>query len=109
MGASILQDLVVVMVVAAAATIVFYRLRQPVVLGYLLAGLVIGPNTLGLIKDADSIHGLSDLGIIFLMFAVGLEFDLKKLRKVGVAAAIAAALEVSIMLAIGYKVGLLLG
>ena len=67
MGApTILQDLVVVMVVAAAATIVFYRLRQPVVLGYLLAGVLVGPNTLRLISDTDSIHGLSDLGIIFL-------------------------------------------
>ena len=109
MGATILQDLVVVMVIAAAATIIFYRLKQPVVLGYLLAGVIIGPNALGLISDADSIHGLSDLGIIFLMFAVGLEFDLKKLRKVGIAAAIAAAIEVSVMLAIGYQVGLWLG
>ncbi|MEA3198646.1 MAG: monovalent cation:H+ antiporter-2, family [Thermoplasmata archaeon] len=105
MGASILQDLVVVMIVAAAVTILFYRLKQPVVLGYLLGGVLVGPNTLGLIKDAESIHGLSDLGIIFLMFAVGLEFDLKKLRKVGASAAIAAALEVSAMLAIGYYLG----
>ncbi len=107
MGTAILQDLVVVMIIAAAATILFYRLKQPVVLGYLLGGLVVGPHTLGLIKDADSISGLSNLGIIFLMFAVGLEFDLKKLRKVGASAAIAAALEVSAMLAIGYYVGTL--
>lgn len=107
MGTTILQDLVVVMIVAAAATILFYRLKQPVVLGYLLGGLVVGPHTLALIKDTESIHGLSDLGIIFLMFAVGLEFDLKKLRKVGATAAIAAALEVSAMLAIGYYVGTL--
>ncbi|MFA5860200.1 MAG: cation:proton antiporter [Candidatus Thermoplasmatota archaeon] len=109
MGSSILQDLVVVMVLAAAVTIVFYRLRQPVVLGYLLAGLVVGPNTLGLVHDLVTIRDLADLGIIFLMFAVGLEFDLKKLRKVGATAAIAAALEVSVMLAVGYFVGQWMG
>ncbi|HUR69584.1 MAG TPA: cation:proton antiporter [Candidatus Thermoplasmatota archaeon] len=109
MGAGILQDLVVVMVVAAAVTILFYRLKQPVVLGYLLAGALIGPHMLRFIHGVDSINGLAELGIIFLMFAVGLEFDLKKLRKVGVAAAIAAAVEVGIMLVIGYEVGLWLG
>lgn len=109
MGASILQDLVVVMVVAAAVTIIFYRLKQPVVLGYLLAGLVIGPGALALIHDAESIHGLADLGIIFLMFAVGLEFDLKKLRKVGIPAAFVAATEVVVMLVIGYYVGRWMG
>ena len=109
MGATILQDLVVVMVIAAAVTIVFYRLRQPVVLGYLLAGVLVGPHLLGFIRDTVSIDGLAELGIIFLMFAVGLEFDLKKLRKVGTAAGIAAAIEVAVMLFIGYKVGLWLG
>lgn len=109
MGASILQDLVVVMVVAAAVTIIFYRLKQPVVLGYLLAGLVIGPGSLALIRDTESIHGLANLGIIFLMFAVGLEFDLKKLRKVGIPAAFVAAAEVTVMLVIGYYVGRWMG
>ena len=109
MGATILQDLVVVMVIAAAVTIVFYKLKQPVVLGYLLAGLVVGPGAFGLIHDGESIHGLANLGLIFLMFAVGLEFDLKKLRKVGLPAAIVAAAEFAAMLAIGYYVGKWLG
>src|ERR1051325_7321426 len=109
MGTAILQDLVVVMVLAAAVTIIFYRMRQPVVLGYLLAGLVIGPGALALIRDGESIHGLADLGLIFLMFAVGLEFDLKKLRQVGVPAAVVAAVEVGLMLWIGYEVGRWMG
>lgn len=109
MGATILQDLVVVMVIAAAVTIVFYRLKQPVVLGYLLAGVLVGPHLLGFIRNTESIDGLAELGIIFLMFAVGLEFDLKKLRKVGAAAGIAAAVEVAVMLYVGYQVGRWLG
>ena len=109
MGAGILQDLVVVMVIAAAVTILFYRLKQPVVLGYLLAGLLAGPHTLGLIQDTASIDGLAHLGLIFLMFAVGLEFDLKKLRKVGAKAAFAAVSQVSLMMLLGYEAGQLLG
>lgn len=109
MGADILQDLVVVMVIAAATTIIFYRLRQPVVLGYLLAGLLVGPHLGRLVSDVQSIEGLAELGIIFLMFAVGLEFDLKKLRKVGVKATAAAAVQIAIMIALGFGVGRHLG
>ena len=109
MGADILQDLVVVMVVAAAATIVFYRLKQPVVLGYLLAGLLVGPHLGRLVSDVQSIEGLAHLGIIFLMFAVGLEFDLKKLRKVGLKATVAAAVQIGVMILLGFEVGRWLG
>lgn len=109
MVAGILQDLVVVMVVAAAVTIVFYRLRQPVVLGYLLAGVLIGPHLLGFIRQTESIDGLAHLGLIFLMFSVGLEFDLKKLRKVGAKAAIAATTQVGLMIWLGYEIGKVLG
>lgn len=109
MGPDILQDLVIVLVVAAVTTILFYRFKLPVVLGYLLAGVFIGPHLFGFIRETESINGLSELGIIFLMFAVGLEFDLKKLRKVGAAAAVAAAIEVGVMLFVGYQVGLWLG
>lgn len=97
------------MVVAAAVTIVFYRLKQPVVLGYLLAGVLIGPHLLGFIHNTESIDGLAHLGLIFLMFSVGLEFDLKKLRKVGVKAAIAATTQVGLMIWLGYEAGQMLG
>jgi len=109
MGATILQDLVAVMVIAAAVTIVFYRLKQPVVLGYLLAGVLVGPHLLGLISDVESIDGLAHLGLIFLMFSVGLEFDLKKLRKVGARAAIAATTQVALLIWLGYQAGKMLG
>ena len=109
MGTGILQDLVVVMVVAAAATIIFYRLRQPVVLGYLLAGLLVGPHFGRLVSDVASIDGLAHLGIIFLMFAVGLEFDLKKLRKVGLKATVAAAVQIGVMILVGFETGRWLG
>ena len=109
MGSTILQDLVVVMVIAAAVTILFYRLRQPVVLGYLLAGAIVGPHAMRLVSDTASIDGLAELGIIFLMFAVGLEFDLRKLRKVGVRATVAASVQIGLLLWLGYETGRFLG
>src|SRR5256885_8286610 len=91
-----LQDLAVVMIVAALVTILFHRLKQPVVLGYILAGVIVGPHTppYPLIHDQQTIHTLAELGVVFLMFSLGLEFNLKKLRAVGGAALIAAALEI---------------
>ncbi|MCW0218576.1 MAG: cation:proton antiporter, partial [Prosthecobacter sp.] len=78
-----LQDLSVVMIIAAVVTILFRQLKQPVVLGYILAGVIIGPHTppYSLVEDEHTIETLSELGVIFLMFALGLEFSLKKLTK----------------------------
>ena len=97
---SFLQDLAIVMSVAALATIIFRQLNQPVVLGYILAGVIIGPHTppFALIADEHAIETLAELGIIFLMFALGLEFSLRKLRQVGATAFIAASLEILLML-----------
>jgi CPA2 family monovalent cation:H+ antiporter-2 len=105
--ATFLQDLAVVMIVAALITVIFQRLRLPVVLGYILAGVIIGPHTppSPLIRDEAIIKTLAELGVVFLMFALGLEFSLRKLRKVGWTALIAAALEILLMLGAGYEIG----
>jgi CPA2 family monovalent cation:H+ antiporter-2 len=102
-----LEDLAVVMIVAGLVTIVFQRLRQPVVLGYMIAGIIIGPHTppFPLITDQKAIDTLAELGIIFLMFSLGLEFSLRHLRRVGVAALSSAILEIGIMLGSGYAIG----
>jgi len=108
---SFLQDLAVVMTVAALATILFRQLKQPVVLGYILAGMIIGPHTppVQFISDPKTIETLAELGVIFLMFALGLEFSLRKLKKVGGTAFIAASLEIVLMVWAGYEVGKLFG
>ncbi len=95
------------MIVAGLVTIIFHRLKQPVVLGYIIAGLIIGPHTppYMLIKDETTIQSLSGMGIILLMFSLGLEFSLGKLKRVGATAFIAAALEILLMLGIGYQIG----
>ena len=106
-----LQDLAIVMIVAAVVTVLFRQLRQPVVLGYILAGVIIGPHTppFPLIADAAAIKTLSELGVIFLMFSLGLEFSLRKLRVVGATAFLAATLAIFVMVAVGYGLGLLFG
>ena len=67
---SFIQDLAVIMLVAGVVTILFHRFKQPVVLGYIVAGFIIGPHTppFGLIHDEETIKTLAELGVIFLMF-----------------------------------------
>jgi CPA2 family monovalent cation:H+ antiporter-2 len=98
------------MCVAAVMTVVFQRLHQPVVLGYLLAGLVVGPHLpVPLVADADIVKTLSELGVILLMFSLGLELSVRKLVRVGPAAGLAAVIETSLMLWLGFMTGRLLG
>lgn len=111
MAGSFLQDLVVVMAIAAAMTLLFHRLRQPVVLGYLLAGVIIGPHTppFSFITDDARVQDLAELGLVFLMFALGLEFNLRKLRLQGGRAVLMAFAQVSLMIALGNLAGRALG
>ena len=106
-GATFLQDLAIVMMAAALVTVLFHKLRLPVVLGYILAGVLIGPHVLPLplISDETTIKTLSELGIVFLMFSLGLEFSFRRLRKVGTTALIAAPLEILLMILVGYQIG----
>lgn len=106
-GVAFLQDLAIVMTVAAVVTIVFHRLRQPVVLGYILAGVIIGPHTpqILFLRDQASIQTLAELGMIFLLFSLGLEFNFRKLTRVGVTALIAATLEIVGMIWVGWEIG----
>ena len=102
-----LQDLAVVMIVAGVVTVIFHRIRQPVVLGYILAGAIIGPHTppVPLIHDEATITTLAELGVVLLMFSLGLEFNLRKLRQVGGGALMAALLEIVLMVWVGYEIG----
>jgi CPA2 family monovalent cation:H+ antiporter-2 len=102
-----LQDLSVVMIVAAVATILCRQLRQPVVFGYILAGFIIGPHTppFALISSEQTIDTLGQIGVIFLMFALGMEFSLRKLKAVGTTAFIAAPFAILVMLWVGFQLG----
>lgn len=104
-------DLGFILVTAALVTLLFRKLRQPVVLGYLLAGFFVSPHFPWLpnIQDGDSIQIWAEIGVIFLLFGLGLEFSFKKLLKVGAAAGFTAVVEVVFMIGIGYVVGRALG
>ena len=110
-GLELVQDLAVVMAAAAVATILCQRFRQPVVLGYILAGIFIGPNTppMSLVTDEGAIKTLSELGVILLMFSIGIHFSFRKLREVGMAAVVAAVVEIAGMFLVGYQAGNWLG
>lgn len=105
-----LQNLAVVLCVAAVATVVFQRLHQPVVFGYLLAGMIIGPHIqIPLVADRQTVRALSELGVILLMFSLGLEFSIRKLVQVSQKAGAVALFECTVMISIGYLVGQMLG
>lgn len=105
-----LRTLAVALCVAAVTTVIFQRLRQPVVLGYLLAGVVVGPHTaIPLFADQHSSETLAELGVILLMFSLGLEFSLRRLLRSGGTAAAVGVIQSSLMLWLGYVVAQLLG
>ena len=106
----VLVDLAAIMCVAALTTVLFKRLKQPVVLGYLLAGLIVGPHLpIPIFADQAMAHQFSEIGVIFLMFTLGLEFSLRKLLEVGPTAGIVAVIQCSLMIWLGYVVGRLFG
>ena len=105
-----LTSLTVVLAVAAVTTVVFQRLRQPVVLGYIIAGLIVGPHVpIPLVADPNVVQTLSELGVILLMFSLGLEFSLRNLMAVGPTAGLTALLQSSLMVWLGFTIGRLFG
>ena len=106
---TLISDLAVMMLTAGIITIIFKRIKQPLILGYILAGFLISPYfpLFTTVVDTQSIHTWSEIGIIFLMFHLGLEFNLHKLVSVGSTAIITTG--VAGMLGIGYTSGMLLG
>ncbi len=105
-----LAALAVVLGVAAIVTVVSQKLRQPVVLGYILAGLLVGPFLhFPMVADVGTVKTLAEFGVILLMFSLGLEFSLRKLLRVGPNAVITAIFECSIMLWLGFVISRALG
>jgi CPA2 family monovalent cation:H+ antiporter-2 len=105
-----LKALAVVLCVAAVTTVLFQKLRQPVVLGYILAGLIVGPHLpIPLVADPAIVQTLSELGVIMLMFSLGLEFSISKLIKLAPTAGVTAVVQCSIMFWLGFLIGRLFG
>jgi CPA2 family monovalent cation:H+ antiporter-2 len=107
----IIQDLALILIVAGGITLLFKWLKQPLVLGYIVAGIIAGPyiELFPTVVDITNIQVWADIGVIFLLFALGLEFSFKKMANVGGSASITAITEVVSMLLVGFFVGHLLG
>jgi CPA2 family monovalent cation:H+ antiporter-2 len=107
----LITDLALILGAAGLTTLIFKKLKQPLVLGYIIAGLLVGPNfnLFPTIGDLKTIQIWAEIGVIFLLFSLGLEFSFKKLVKVGGPATITAVTEVMGMLAIGFLTGKVLG
>jgi CPA2 family monovalent cation:H+ antiporter-2 len=104
-------DLTLILAAAALIMLVFKRLKQPLVLGYIIAGFLVGPYVqwLPTVKEVENIKIWAEIGVIFLLFSLGLEFSFKKLMKVGPSASVTALIEVVVMVAIGFGIGRALG
>ena len=103
----LIKDLALILVVAGIVTIIFKRLKQPLVLGYVVAGFLVSPNmpyTMSVVDIAD-IHTWADIGVMFLLFSLGLDFSFKKILKMGSSPIIATCAIVFCMMALGMIVG----
>ena len=107
----LIADLGLILTVAAITTLVFKKIKQPLVLGYIIAGVLVGPYVplLPTVLDETSIRVWSELGVIFLLFSLGLEFSFKKVVKVGGTSGVTALVTVGFMLVMGYFTGQMLG
>ena len=100
---SLIQDLALILVTAAVVTLIFKKLKQPLVLGYIMAGVLVSPNMTFMMSvvDNENIKTWSDIGVMFLLFALGLDFSFKKILRMGMAPIIAAITIVFSMMTIG--------
>ncbi len=108
---NLITDLALILGSAAIMTLVFKMLRQPLVLGYIIAGILVSPNFTWLpsIVETDNVTVWAEIGVIFLLFSLGLEFSFRKLAQVGGSASVSAFVEAIGMSALGYACGKLLG
>ncbi|MGM9862810.1 MAG: cation:proton antiporter [Lepagella sp.] len=107
----LIQDLALILVVAGLVTLLFKKLRQPLVLGYIVAGFLVSPHmpyVMSVVDKAD-IQTWADIGVLFLLFSLGLDFSFKKILRMGLAPVIAALTIIFCMMAIGGTVGSLFG
>jgi CPA2 family monovalent cation:H+ antiporter-2 len=105
----VLPELALVVGAAALAALVFHALKLPLVLGYIVAGLVIGPHVMRAVTDQSLVGTLSDLGVILLFFTIGLEFSIRTVARVGLATLLTVVTELSLIIVVMYAVGRLIG
>jgi len=108
---NLITDLALILGAAALSTLLFKWLKQPLVLGYIIAGFFVGPHfkLFPTVADSANVETLAEIGVIFLLFSLGLEFSFKKLVRVGGAASVTALVEIIFITVSGYYLGKLMG
>jgi monovalent cation:H+ antiporter-2, CPA2 family len=104
---SAITDLAILMTVAAIVALIFYRLKQPIVVGYLIAGIIVGPYTppFSLITHIDILNIFAEIGVVLLLFTIGFEFPIRKMRSMGHVIFGVSAIEITLMLLISWGIG----
>ena len=105
---SLLADMAIVLVAALIGGMIAHRLKLPVVVGYLLVGIAIGPYGLHLVRDVGDVETLATIGVVLLMFTLGMEFSLKTLRQIGRVATLGGAAQIIATTGLGFGLGWLL-
>lgn len=107
----LIQDLALILIVGVIVTLLFKIIKQPIVLGYIIAGFCVGPHIslIPTVTDLDNVHTLAEIGVIFLLFGLGLEFNLKKILHIGGASSITALVEIIFISFSGYALGKFFG
>ena len=110
-SADFVRDFALIMVAAAVALILFRLIRQPPILGYLLAGLLVGPFALQgrFVQDTETVSLVAEVGLVVLLFSIGVEFGWERIRKVGLRVVVIGAVEITGMILLGYFLGRSLG
>jgi CPA2 family monovalent cation:H+ antiporter-2 len=108
-GEGLLVNLAIALIAAMVGAMVAIRLRQSVIVGYILAGIAIGPFTPGFVGDPEIVDSLAQIGVVFLMFAIGAQITFRDLLRVGTVATIGGTIQVLVLIAVGYAVGTALG
>jgi CPA2 family monovalent cation:H+ antiporter-2 len=108
---NLLRDFAVIMAVAGAAIFLMRQFKQPPILGYLIAGVLVGPFTFAnpVVEDVDIIRRLADVGLVLLLFGLGLEFGWERIRQVGPKVLFIGAVEMTLIVAMGFQTGIALG
>ena len=104
-----LEDMALVMCIAALAAVICQFLHQPLVVGYLIAGMVVGPNVPGVYANLERVRLVAELGVTVLVFSIGLEFNFRRLMRLAPTAGLVALIQAAAMIALGYLVGRLMG
>ena len=108
---TMIQDLALILMVAGIVTLIFKKLKQPLVLGYIVAGFLVSPHMpyTASVVDSANVHLWADIGVMFLLFSLGLDFSFKKILKMGASPVISACTIIFFMMMIGISIGKLFG